>query len=110
MEIFDADIQKLKNEIIENFVLHIGDAWKKASEHDKKLLEQCAKDAAKLHFKTLTSKEDLRKEILIVNASLANLSVAIYIQVNKIFWESVMRAATIVLTTFIRSAIAASVI
>ncbi len=101
------DVTKLRNDIIASFKESIGEAWKDLSTADKKILEECAKDAAKLHFKSLTDKSpELDIEIKIVNASLSNLTVANRFNIKKVFWQSVQRAATLALSFLMKAALA----
>lgn len=103
-----SDVARLRAQIVENFQEHIGEAWEKMTNRDKKLLQDLAKDAAELHFRNLTSgTEELEREIKIVNASLLNFTIAKYFPMKAIFWQSVERAATIALSSLMKVALGA---
>lgn len=105
-----SDWDKFQDEITQNFKEFVGDAWEKMTEIDKKLLADLAKDAAKLHLKNLTSgTDDLKREIIIINASLLNLTIATYMPVKKVFWQAVERAATLAISVLTKVAIGAIV-
>jgi hypothetical protein len=102
----DENLDKVKQEIITNFKDMIGKAWDTLSKKDKELLELCAKDAARLQFRGMMSNEDLNREIRIVNASLANLTVAKTMSIQRVFWLSMERAGKTLLTVVVRAAMA----
>ena len=101
------DTKKLQDGIIAEFKKGVDDAWDKMTKEDMDLLKDLAKDAAKLQLKSLTSDEDLKKEIKIVNASLLNLTIAKYFPVKKVFWGSVKEAASFALSILMKAAAAA---
>jgi hypothetical protein len=98
---------KFQDEIVQNFKDLVGTTWDAMPEKEKKLLQALAKDAAKLHFKALTSSAPLDREIAIVNASLGNFTVAKYFSVKKVFWQAVERAATIAVQALVKAALGA---
>lgn len=104
------DLEQFRADITQNFKDFVGEAWEKMTEIDKRLLADLAKDAAQLHLKNLTSGTDeLKHEIIIVNASLLNLTIATYMPVKKVFWQAVERAATLAASVLTKVAIGAIV-
>lgn len=101
------DWEKLRDEIIANFHDYIGDAVDELTKADTLLLEQLATDAAKLTLMQLTGQPDIDREVAVVNASLANLSVAKYFKVQTIFWLAVKRAGEILISSLVKVALAA---
>lgn len=106
------ELTKFGDEIIANFKQFVGDAWEKIGKEDMDLLKALARDAAMLHFKNLINQDPkLDVEIQIVNASLLNLGLAHYFPVKKtfvsLFWQSVERAATMLVSALVTAAIAA---
>ena len=103
----EDELTRLKDEILESFKQQVGAEWDKMVDQDKSLLEDLAKDAARLHVKALTSDSDIDKELAIVNASLANMGVARILPAQKAFWNAVENALVKIAATLVRAAIAA---
>ena len=101
------EVSDLKDEIVNNFLEHVGEAKDKFTNMDMNLLKELAADSAKLYYKSLTGDKSVEQEIKIVNASLLNLSIATYFPVKNIFWLSVQLAGTILLSALIKAALAA---
>ena len=101
------DTKKLQQDIIDNFLLHVGKAEDELLKEDLDLLKSLALDSAKLYFKKMTTDDDLSQEIDIENASLTNFTLMKYFPMQTIFWKSVERAGTIILNTLIKAAMAA---
>jgi len=102
-----VSVTKLKADIKENFLQHIGKAEDELLEKDRALLDRLASDSASLVFKSLSSTEDFSGEIAIINASLTNFAVAKYFPMKDIFWASVQRAVTLIVSVAVQAAIAA---
>jgi hypothetical protein len=102
------DITALANDILSSFKESIGEAWEKLTKEDLDIIKAAAIDAAKLHYESMSDPSaDLETEIKIVNATLANMSIAIYLPIKKVFWASVQRAATFALQVLTKAATAA---
>ena len=105
----EEELTRLKDEILESFKAQVGAEWDKMVDQDKALLEDLARDAARLHVKALTSDTDIDKEIAIVNASLVNMGVARILPAQKAFWNAVEHALVKIASTLVRAGIAALV-
>jgi len=105
----ESELSKLKEDILDSFKSLVGDAWEQMKESDHRILKDAAQDAALLHLKSLHECCDLSREIRIVNATLLNLSIAKTLPVAKVFWRSVERAATLILSTLVKAGISALV-
>lgn len=103
-----VDLSKLRDSIVESFKDNIGQQWEKMTTEDVGLLKTLAEDAASLHLKNLLSDDKkLVAELRVVNASLLNMTVAKYLPIQKVFWSSLERAATLTLSVLIKAALAA---
>ena len=103
------DVKNLQDQIIEDFLAHIGDVQNELTDNDRELLKAVAKDAAELTIKVLKGDSDAEAELKIVNATIINLTIAKYFPVKDIFWTAVQRAGTVLLSALVRAAISAAV-
>jgi len=105
----EVNVAELTEQIKEDFFALIGETKDKLTKEDLKLLQEAAEDGADLAVRKLAGAEDLEQEVFVVNATIANLSIANYLPVKNVFWNSVQRAATVVLSTLVKAAVTAAV-
>jgi len=96
---------ELKDRILEQFYLVIGEAKDQLHKEEIELLQDLAKDAAKITMKGVTDFEYQEKEMAFVNATLLNLSIAKYFDVKKVFWTAVQNAVNTALSVALSATI-----
>jgi hypothetical protein len=94
----------LGKDIMDIFKGKIGSAWESFSERDKALAERAAKRFAQLTFKKMTG-ADVEEDIMVVEATLANLSYIETERALKVFWETANETVGVA-ASFLRGVIA----